>query len=93
MVRNLPPTGSVGPGSDRGRGPLPARTGLEVQRPELVETDHDHLAGLSERVELNDAAALGLEVGVVGTLPGPHSLKADAFLAQQLPQPLVGECP
>ncbi len=68
-----------------------AGLGLQVQRPELVQADHDRLPGVRERVELNDAVALGLELRVVGALPGPHGLKADAFLAQQHAQPFVGD--
>src|SRR3954447_20004898 len=36
------------------RPALAARLRLQVQRPELVEADHDRLAGLSERVELDN---------------------------------------
>src|SRR3954471_9258025 len=73
------------------RRPAPAAgLRLEVQWPELVETDDERLAGLGERVELDDAIALGDEVRVVGALPRPHRLKADAFLAQQLPEPFLG---
>jgi hypothetical protein len=58
-----------------GRPALAAGLGLQVQRAELVEAEHDRLAGLRERVELDDPVALGLKVGIVGTLPGPHRLE------------------
>jgi hypothetical protein len=59
-----------------GRPALAAGLGLQVQRAELVEAEHDRLAGMRERVELDDPVALGLKVGIVGTLPGPHRLRA-----------------
>jgi len=71
---------------------------LQVERPELVQADDDRRivgAGLDQpvgdRVQPQDPVLLGLEGGVVGTLPAPHGLKADALLAQQLPQPFVGD--
>ena len=74
-----------------GRPAFPAGLGLEVQRPELVQADHDCLPGFREGVELDDPVTLSLEVGVVRAFPAPHGLKADALLAQQLPQPFVGD--
>jgi hypothetical protein len=64
---------------------------LEVQRAELIETDHDRRTGFGGRVERDDAVALDFEVGIGGALPRPHRLKADALGLQQLPQPLVGD--
>jgi hypothetical protein len=72
--------------------------GLDIERPELVDTD-DGLGivggGLGEpicdRVQLEDPVFLSLELGVVRSLPGSQGLKADAFLAQKLPEPLVGD--
>ena len=78
-------------GLGSGRPALAAGLRLQVQRPELVEADHDRLAGLGERVELDDPVALGLEIRVVGALPGSHRLKADTLVVQQLPQPFVGD--
>ncbi len=46
---------------------------------------------VGDRVQLQEAVLLRLEVGVVRALPAPQGLKADAFLAQQLPQPFVGD--
>jgi len=77
---------------------LAARLRLQVERPELVQAD-DHVGvvgpGLrdpvGDRVQLQDPVLLGLEAGVVGALPAPHGLKADAFLAKQLAEPLVGD--
>jgi hypothetical protein len=68
-----------------------AGLGLQVQRTELIEADHDRLALVGEVVELDDAVALGLKVRVVGAFPGPHRLKADALLTQQQSQAFVGD--
>ena len=42
---------------------LAARLGLQVQRPELVEADHDRLTSLRLRVEFDDPVALGSKSG------------------------------
>lgn len=75
-----------------------ARLRLQVERPELVQADYDRrVAGarlgqsVGDRVQLQDPILLLLEAGIVGALPAPHGLKADAFLTQQLPQPFVGD--
>jgi hypothetical protein len=61
------------------------------KRAELIQADHDRLPGLRKRVELQDPVAFDGEVMVVGALPGPHRLKADALPDEQLSQPLVGD--
>jgi hypothetical protein len=64
---------------------------LQVQRPELVQADHDLLPGLGHLVELDDPVMLDLEIGVGRALPLPHGLKADVLLAKELTQALVGD--
>src|SRR5712691_7717225 len=71
---------------------------LQVERPELIEADDDVGVvrarlrdAVGDRVQLEDPVLLGLEGRVVGALPRPQGLKADAFLVEQLPQPLVGD--
>jgi len=71
---------------------------LQVERPELVQAD-DHVRLVAarrcepvrDRVQLEDPVLLLLEGGVVRAFPAPHGLKADAFLAQQLAEPFVGD--
>ncbi len=46
-----------------GRPAFATRLRLQVQWPELIEADHDRLAGLRGRVELDDPVTLGLKVG------------------------------
>ena len=86
------------PARPRPRRPrIPARLRLQVEWPELVQADDNVRerfgAGLrdpvGDRVQLEDPVLLGLEAGVVGALPAPHRLKADAFLTQQLAEPFV----
>lgn len=74
-----------------GRPAAAAWLGLQVQRPELIEADHDPFTGLRHLVELDDFVALDPEVGVGGALPRPHGLKPDVLLAKELTQPLVGD--
>ena len=80
------------------RGPLPARVGLQVQRPELVHAeDHLRLAVLGydlavgDRVQVLDPGLLRRVVGVAGGFPGLQALKGDALLAEQDPQALVAD--
>jgi hypothetical protein len=79
-------------------GPLLAGVWLQVQRPELVDADHHRrvaIAGLSlavgEVIQLQDAVLFGLEVRVVGLLPGLYRLKRHALLAEQNPQALMAD--
>jgi len=81
-----------------GGGPLLAGVWLQVQRPELVDADHHRrvaIAGLSlavgEVIQLQDAVLFGLEVRVVGLLPGLYRLKRHALLAEQNPQALMAD--
>ena len=93
LVGRADPAG-LGSGGPR----LPSRLRLDVQRAELVDADHDaRVAGawlslpVGDRVQLEDPVLLGLELRVVRALPRSQRLKADAFLTQQLPQPLMGD--
>jgi hypothetical protein len=80
------------------RGPVPARTGLKVQRPELIDTEHDlsvagargHLA-VGDRVQALDPGLLRRVARVLGGLPGLYPLKRDALLAEQHPQALMAD--
>src|SRR3989442_3413637 len=79
-------------------GPLPARVGHQVERPELVHAEDDFGLALlgydlavRDRVEVFDAGLLGRVVGVAGGLPGLQALKGDAFLAEQDAQALVAD--
>ena len=78
--------------------PLAAGVRLQVQRPELVQADHHgrvNGAGLGmpvgDRIGLQHARLLSLEVGVVGGLEGLQTLKGDTLLAQQRAQPLMAD--
>ncbi|AKJ08548.1 hypothetical protein ABB07_00305 [Streptomyces incarnatus] len=79
-------------------GPLAAGVGLEVERPEFVQAEHNFgfarlrpdLA-VGDGVEVLDAGLLDRAVGVAGGLPGLQALKSDAFLAEQDAQALVAD--
>ena len=46
---------------------------------------------VGDGVQLEDPVLLGLEVGVVGCLPGLHRLKGHALLAEQHAQALMAD--
>src|SRR5581483_568573 len=76
-------------------GPLLAGMGLEIEWAELIDADHHGRVAplrfplpIGDGVELEDAVLLGLEIGIVGFLPGLHGLKADALLAEEHAQTL-----
>src|SRR4051794_9642497 len=78
--------------------PLLARVGLQVERSELVHAEHDRWITWARRhgavgdgVELEDPVLLGLEVTVVGALPGLHRLKRHALLSEQGAQALMAD--
>ena len=54
---------------------LAAGLGLQVQRAELIEADHDRFAGLGSSVELDDPVALDLEVRVLGRVPSSGGIE------------------
>ncbi len=71
---------------------------LQVERPELVDTDHhgrivlDGLGGaVRNRVQLEDVGLLGFEQLIVRQLHDVDHLKLDALLADQNPTALVAE--
>jgi hypothetical protein len=79
-------------------GPLAARVGLEVERPELVDADdhlrvavQDVLGAVHQAVQVQHAVLLGLVVGVARLLPGLQALKRHPLLAEQEPQALVAD--
>jgi hypothetical protein len=72
--------------------------GLEIERPELVHADHDRRipllrprGSIRDGVELKDPVLLGLEVRVVGLLPGLDHLKRHALLSEQDPEALMAD--
>jgi hypothetical protein len=80
------------------RSPLPSGPGLQVERPELVNAEHDRrVAGVRDHVPAGDRAQvldprlLRRVPRVFRRLPGFQALKGDALLAEQHPQPLVAD--
>jgi hypothetical protein len=78
------------------QAPTGGRVGLQVERAELVDTDHHvriivkHLHGaVHQAVQVQDPVLLGLVVRVVAVLPGLQALKRHALLAEQHPKALV----
>jgi len=69
------------------REPATAGAGLQVQRPELIDTDHSPV-GRRVVIEVEDAVLLGHEVRVLAGFPGLRRLPRHAFLAQDLPDGL-----
>jgi hypothetical protein len=77
---------------------MPARVGLEVQRPELVHAeDHLRFAGFGgdlaagDRIQVLNPGFLHRVVRVGGGFPGFQPLKGDALLAEQHAQALMGD--
>ena len=84
--------------SGSGRCPLLARVRLQIERPELVDTDHHRRIGctrlggaVGDCVELEDPVLLRFEVRVVGLLPGLDHLKRHALLTEQSPKALMAD--
>jgi hypothetical protein len=75
--------GGPQPGRAAAGEPAATRAGLQVQRPELIDTDHPSVGG-RVAVEVEDAGLLGHEVRVFAGFPGLRRLPRRALLAQDL---------
>jgi transposase InsO family protein len=71
--------------------------GLQVQRPELIDAEHDRRiirargGAVGDRVQLPHPGGLGLVVRIGAGLEGRHRLKADVLLTQEQAEALVGD--
>ena len=70
--------------------PGAAGAGLQVQRPELIGTDHPPIGGRMV-IQVQDPAHLGDEVRVGGGLPGLGGQPADPSLTQDLPDAFAAD--